>query len=304
VVVPTYSRPGHIRACASALRALDYPAERLEILIVDDGSPTPVSILPGGPGAPGVRVIRQANAGPARARNRGSAEASGSILAFTDDDCRPDPGWLRALVPVVTREPEVLAGGLTVNGLEGNLMAEASQVLVDYLYEAFADARELQAFFTSNNVAVSTAAYRDLGGFDETFRFNAGEDRELGERWARESGPLRFVPQARVLHYHDMGLWGFLRQHHRYGRGGAHLARLRRERGAPPPSLESPPFYGRMLTFPLRDQGLLRGMALAALMGASQAATLTGILRELVLPSWSGAVEPPHGSDPRTGDSS
>jgi GT2 family glycosyltransferase len=283
---------------------LDYPADRLEILIVDDGSPTPVSIPPGPPGTPEVRVVRQANAGPARARNRGAAEASGSILAFTDDDCRPDPGWVRALALVVSREPGVLAGGLTVNGLEGNLMAEASQVLVDYLYEAFSDARELQPFFTSNNIAVSASAYRDLGGFDETFRFNAGEDRDFGERWARESGPLRFVPEARVVHYHDLGLWSFFRQHHYYGRGGAHLARLRRRRGEGPPSLESPRFYGRMLTFPLRDRGLLRGLALSALMGASQAATFTGILRELVRPSAPAAVEPPRDPEARTGDPS
>lgn len=304
VIVPTYARPVQVRSCVTALRALDYPAERLEILVVDDGSPTPVSIPPGGPGAPRARVIRQANGGPARARNRGAAEASGSILAFTDDDCRPEPGWLRALTTVLAREPRALAGGLTVNGLEGNLMAEASQLLVDYLYEAFADARELQPFFTSNNIAVSAEAYRSLGGFDETFRFNAGEDRDFGERWARDSGSLRFVREARVVHYHEMGLWSFVRQHHYYGRGGAHLARLRRGRGEPPPSVESVRFYGRMLSFPLRDRGMLRGLALSGLICASQAATFTGVVRELVRPSAPGAGKSLRGADSRTGDSS
>lgn len=285
VVVPTYARPGPIAECVTSLRALDYPPDRLEILVVDDGSPTPVSVPPGSVGAPTVRVIRQPNGGPARARNRGAAEARGSVLAFTDDDCRPAPGWARALVEALAEEPEALVGGHTSNGLEGNLLAEASQLLVDYLYDSFARARELQPFFTSNNIAVSSAAYRQMGGFDETFRFNAGEDRDFGERWVREIGPLRFVPEARVLHYHDLGLWSFVRQHHTYGRGGAHLARRRRDRGEPPPGIEPWGFYGRMLAFPFRGRGWSRGLLLSALMGVSQVATFSGIVRELVRPS-------------------
>jgi GT2 family glycosyltransferase len=250
-----------------------------------------------------VRVIRQPNAGPARARNRGAAEASGSILAFTDDDCRPDPGWVKVLVEALSEEPEALVGGYTLNGLDGNLLAEASQLLVDYLYEAFARARELQPFFTSNNIAVSSEAYRRVGGFDESFRFNAGEDRDFGERWVRAVGPLRFAPEARVLHYHDLGLWSFLRQHHYYGRGGAHLARLRRARGEPPPGIESWGFYGRMLAFPLRQRGWSRGLALSALMGLSQVATFSGILRELASPSAVAPERQPHPADPSTTDS-
>src|SRR3712207_1403127 len=91
VIVPTYERPAQLAACLGALARLDCPAASFEVIVVDDGSAA----------APGrrldefrdlldVRLLTQANAGPAAARNRGASEARGSFLAFTDDDCAPD----------------------------------------------------------------------------------------------------------------------------------------------------------------------------------------------------------------------
>ncbi|HKK94313.1 MAG TPA: glycosyltransferase [Longimicrobiales bacterium] len=301
VIVPTFRRPDRVKECVAALRQQDYPADRLEVLIVDDGSPDPVEIDGSvGSDGPGIRLIRQRNAGPARARNHGAAEAEGSVLAFTDDDCRPDPGWAAALVRALAEEPLALTGGTTVNGLERNLMAEASQVLIDYLYEYFERARRLLPFFTSNNIAVSAEAFRAMGGFDESFRFSAGEDRDLSERWAREIGPLRHVPEATVRHFHHLSLGSFLRQHHYYGRGATHLARRRRVRGAPPPTVEPMSFYTGMLMYPLRNRSPVRGVVLSGLMLASQAATVTGVLVESVRPS-SAASGPGAGDRDRAG---
>ena len=94
VIVPTYDRPGHIAACLASLRRLERPGGAIEIVIVNDGG----SALPTGTSDDSegcvVRVIEQANAGPAMARNTGAMIARGELLAFTDDDCRPEPGWL------------------------------------------------------------------------------------------------------------------------------------------------------------------------------------------------------------------
>lgn len=284
VVVPTYSRPHQIAGCVQALRELNYPADRLEIVVVDDGSPVPVDLGRQEDGGPRVRLIRQDNAGPARARNQGADAASGEIIAFTDDDCRPDPDWLRHLVSVVAREPEALAGGHTVNALSGNVLAEASQSLVDFLYASFPSTRALRPFFTSNNIAVSAAAFRRLGGFDETFRYSAGEDRDLSERWA-SGGELRYVPEARIRHHHDLSPVRFLRQHFVYGRGAAHLARRRHLRGEPSPSVAPLSFYAGMLAFGMRAHGPLRGTAVAGLLAVSQVATLMGVIAEFIRPS-------------------
>jgi len=98
VIVPTFERPAPLAACVRALRALERPGGALEIVIVNDGgSPPPPDVVDaGGDTTLQLRVIDQRNAGPASARNRGAAEAQGEYLAFTDDDCLPDRGWLTA----------------------------------------------------------------------------------------------------------------------------------------------------------------------------------------------------------------
>jgi GT2 family glycosyltransferase len=284
VVVPTYGRPGPLRRCVEALARLDYPADRLEVLVVDDASPEPVGA--GDVDFPGtLRVIRvRNNRGPAAARNRGAGEATGRILLFTDDDCRPDPGWARAFARVLEEEPDALVGGDTLNGLDQNLFAQASQDLISYLYVAFARSRRLQPFFTSNNVAMRRDRFLDVGGFDESFRLSAGEDRDLCERWGADVGPLRFVGDARIRHYHDLTLGRFVRQHFRYGRGAVHLARLRSARGQARPRPEPLSFYARMLAHPTEGRPAGRGVKLSVLVALSQLCSVAGMAAEAVHP--------------------
>jgi GT2 family glycosyltransferase len=277
IVVPTYARPDRLRDCVAALHALEYPRDRVEIIVVDDGSPTPVTLGAPPPDGIDLKVLRQENAGPARARNAGARAARGEVIAFTDDDCRPEPGWLAHLVDALLKEPAALAGGHTINALSDNVWAEASQILVDFLYDYFPSARGLQPFFTSNNIAARAETYWKVGGFDETFRLSAGEDRDLGERW---TGPLRWVPDARVQHYHALDPKSFVRQHHAYGRGAAHLSRRREERGGAAARPEPLGFYGRMVGFPLKRHGWIRGLPISALLAVSQVATLTGVVAE------------------------
>ncbi len=280
VIVPTFGRPDALAACVVALRQMDYPSDRFEILVVDDGSPIPVQIPPG-PARPRVHLIRQVNQGPAVARNRAAAAATGDVLAFTDDDCRPHPSWLRALVDALDEHPDALLGGDTRNGLIANRWAEASQTLVSFLYGSFGSCRALRPFFTSNNLAGRREVFMDLGGFDESFRHSAAEDRDLSERWSQR-GTLLFVPDAHVEHHHALDARGFFKQHHMYGRGAVHLARQRRLRGEGSPVPEPLSFYWRMFTYPMRERGIRRGATLAALIVAAQVAGLTGMLTEVL----------------------
>ena len=139
------------------------------------------------------------------------------------------------------------------------------------------------------------ACHRDgflrIGGFDETFRFSAAEDRDLSERWAREIGPLRHLAGAVVDHYHELTFRRFVRQHHYYGRGAVHLARRRRRRGQGRPRSEPLHFYAGMLAYPLRRQGWRRGGAIAALVALSQVSGLSGMVAEALRPSHQGPTE-------------
>lgn len=197
-----------------ALRQQTLAAEEFEVLVVDDGSAVPVNI-------PGVRVLRQTNQGPASARNLGAAQARGKYLVFTDDDCRPQSGWLAAFTRAIAGQPDVVLAGVTQNACPGNAPAEFNQQLVDYLTAALRDTP--QSFATSNNLCVAAQTYRALGGFSQEFSEAAGEDRDFCQR-AREAGhPLVIVPDAVVDHAHPQTLWQFVRMHARYGRGARQL---------------------------------------------------------------------------------
>ena len=155
VIVPTYDRPEHIAACIASLRQIERPGGTLEIVIVNDGgSALPTGISDDSDGCI-VRVIEQANAGPAAARNTGSMIARGALLAFTDDDCRPEPGWLVAFDAALRAQPDALAGGRVVNAIDSPF-AEASQLLADFVASYF-DGGVGGRFFTSNNLAVPAA---------------------------------------------------------------------------------------------------------------------------------------------------
>ena len=92
-----------------------------------------------------------------------------------------------------------------------------SQLIMDVVYRYY-NADPLRArFVASNNMAMPTTAFRELGGFDPEFR--TAEDRDLCDRWLQRGHRIIYVPAATVRHAHHMNAWAFCRQHFEYGRG-------------------------------------------------------------------------------------
>ena len=184
VVIPTLDRPGPLTACLSAL-AVEFPVDAETIVVADGGRHDLDSVV-----APFVeplrlRLLKTVNGGPAAARNRGLAIARGEIVAFTDDDCRPQPGWLTALAAGVAAMPPRAVGGTTHNGLPGNVYADAAELVLNLLARHDRDLVRRERLLPSNNFAFPTDPLRKLGGFDE--RFRTAEDRELCRRWAKRA---------------------------------------------------------------------------------------------------------------------
>lgn len=295
IVIPTYNRPKQLAACLQACARLDYPHDRFEIIIVDDGSPVPVEVLKtgprvappagvppavappanGGPNLPSITWLRQSNAGPASARNMGAQHARGDILAFTDDDCAPTQQWLRELAQSFNNSPTGLVGGRTVNGLVDNIYSTASQMIVDEAYAYFLPWDSGLRFFASNNMAVSSRLFQESGGFDSSFR--TSEDRDFCARWIRQGYPLVYTPEAIVHHYHHLTLTAFCRQHFSYGRGAYQFHRMQAACG---PSLlkPAPRFYASVFRRALSWKPLL----MTGLMILWQVANLAGFLWQAV----------------------
>ena len=260
VVVPTRDRPAQLAACRRALADLDYPTDRLETIVVDDCNGT----------------------GPGAARNRAAAEARGELLVFTDDDCLPAPGWLRALVDRWCGDPDLAVGGHTTNGVPSNPFTTASQTIVDLVYAHYNDGSNGARFFASNNLAVPAAAFRTVGGFDERFRWS--EDRDFCARWRASGRRLAYAEDAVVAHAPALTLGRFCRQHFAYGRGAYRYHRARPVTTAE--SVRSELTFHRhlpgRLQSALASTGTRRTAALAGLLVLWQAANAAGFAWEAV----------------------
>jgi glycosyltransferase involved in cell wall biosynthesis len=283
VIVPTHDRPEALGRCLRALAAQRFPADSFEVIVVDDGS-LRVEAVARAAEIPGlaVRFFRQPRSGPAAARNCGASRATGDLLAFTDDDCEPDPSWLAALVEGWRRRSDCMLGGQTINLLVDDRFATASHLTVAFLYDYFNRDPENAVFFASNNMAMPSDALRRINGFDATFGLPAAEDRELCDRWLHHGGRLAYVPSAVVGHAHHQSFRGFWEQHVRYGRGAEGLHRLRAQRGADPIRIEPPRFYFGLMLYPFGRTSVPRAMVLSILMALTQVATAWGFLNEAI----------------------
>jgi GT2 family glycosyltransferase len=273
VVVPTSGgRAGQLGSCLAAIARLRYPAEELELIVANDGAGAEADDVAREFGETvSLRVTQTGGAGPSAARNAGARLARGRFLAFTDDDCRVQPGWLRALEAALEHEPGAAVGGTVLNGADGRCAA-ASQVVLDAAYAHFNRDPAKPLFFASNNLAFSTQEFRAFGGFDESFLH--AEDRELCARWVASGRRLVPAPDAVVHHLREMALPEFWRQHFGYGRGAWAFHHLRAARGGEGVGLE-PGFYAELARRVRRHGGSGR-VALGALAVVSQLANAAG----------------------------
>ena len=282
VVIPTYARAQQLNACLEGFSRVRYGRNHFEIIIVDDGSPeAPDPAICHWRDGLDIRVFRQANAGPAAARNAGARLARFKYLAFIDDDCVPHPEWLAELGRAFDAAPRDLIGGRTVNVLADNSFSAVSQELVAYLCEYFDGQNGRTRLFTSNNMAVPADEFRAIGGFDTRFRRAAGEDRELCDRWISQGRGTAFAADAMVMHAHELTLRSFWRQHFAYGRGAASFRVARARRDGEPVRLEPLRFYAGMLRRPFHQGVSPRAMQRAALLLLAQIANVAGFLTSL-----------------------
>jgi glycosyltransferase involved in cell wall biosynthesis len=231
VVIPTYGRGESLRHTLAALAKQDMCG--FEVVVVDDGSPEPVSedtspttdVFE-------LRIIRQDNAGPAAARNLGAQQARGEILAFTDDDCLPQPTWLSTLTREISSHPEALVGSLTFNGLPDNNWSSASQLIIDLVYDYFNRDPENAYFLASNNLSCRRELFLTLGGFDTAFPRAGAEDRDFCDRWRMTKRPIRLTGEPLIEHRHAQTFRKFIDLHYRYGRGARLYQAKRRQRAS------------------------------------------------------------------------
>lgn len=186
VVIPARDAAATLPALVEALGALRTSAEH-EVILVDDGSRDATAALAR---AAGMQVLTGAGEGPAAARNLGAAHARGRVLAFTDADCAPAPGWLEGL----------LAAGADL--IQGRVLPPPDTSMGPY--DRFIAVVSEYGLYETANLAVRRDLFERLGGFRSILRprrgKELGEDVWLGWRARRAGASTCFAPDALVHH--------------------------------------------------------------------------------------------------------
>lgn len=225
VIVPAKDREAELDECLAALFTLDYPRDRYEVIVVDDGSTDGTVAVAGR--YPCHLVSNGRNRGQSFSRNAGARRASGEILAFLDSDCVADPGWLRDLAPFFSWSRAAAVGGY-VAGYYGRSRLDRYEQVASSLNmgeRLLLAADDPGTFYVPTcNLLVRHRAYVAVGGIREDLR--VGEDVDLCWRLRGLGDHVLYVPQGSVRHKHRNHLAAMMRRRAEYGTSEAMLHTL------------------------------------------------------------------------------
>lgn len=265
VVIPVRDRQEELRRCLDSLARLHYPKEKLEVIVVDDGSR---DRSPEVARTSGARLVRSGGIGkgPASARNRGAAVAGGEILAFIDSDCVASSFWLAELVEAF-EDPEMAAVGGKVDGMYSTGSLDRYDAVMSSLTLGLRERRGQHGkdtfYLPSCNLLVRHEAFRKVGGFRPDLQ--VGEDVDLSWRLRDSGGKIAYLPKGRVHHEHRNRLIAFLRRRFEYGTSEGLLQVLH-------------PMRRKTVAFPAVSTGILVLFILGALGGGGYCIVLAGAL--------------------------
>ena len=217
VIVCTHNGHRYLPACLASLAKVHYP--NIEVLVIDDGSHGGLEQMVAK--YPDMRYVRQDHAGLSVARNRGAAESSGDLLAYTDDDCVVDRDWVTHLVQGFEDPGIAACGGPNIAPASDTVMGHCvslapgnpSHVMIDDVH-----AEHLPGC----NLAVRRCAFEAIGGFREHYQV-AGDDVDFCWRLQFRGDQLGFAANAFVWHHRRLTWRAFAKQQIGYGKAEALL---------------------------------------------------------------------------------
>ncbi len=190
VVIPVYNRADMLREVLIGLAKQTMPTDAFEVLVCDDGSTESLdaTLALFATSLPRIRHLRQANQGPAAARNLGIAHATADVVVFLDSDVIPAHNVVEGLTRALAANP-------VWQGAEAKLQPTGGQ-------DSFgwdAPRSDSGGHYHTAGIAYRKTVLKEVGGLDENFCKAACEDVELAVQVLRH-GPIGFVPEAVVYH--------------------------------------------------------------------------------------------------------
>ncbi|MEW6722653.1 MAG: glycosyltransferase [Candidatus Micrarchaeota archaeon] len=219
IVMPAHNEEKTIAASIESILSLDYPKEKLELIVVDDGSTDGTYEAAKGFASKSVRVFTKKNGGKGSALNFGLKKAEGELVATMDADSFVSPGTLRELIPYFA-DPEVAAVSPAVKIKQSDNWVREFQRL-EYLMILFS--RKLLSFLESVPVTPGPfsmfrrSVFDKVGLFDE---HNLVEDQEIALRIQSHHLKIRSSMSAEVFTEPPDNLRDLIKQRVRWQRGG------------------------------------------------------------------------------------
>jgi len=218
VLICTRDRSVLLEGCLDSVLACS-PAPA-EVVVVDQSQDqaTRETILRRQEAAVPVRYVRGIGKGLSRAKNQGIAECAAAVVAFTDDDCLADAGWVEALTePILSGRAEAVVGRTlpeqSVGGLE-----ETTAIYAPEGHPTFTKRTHPWRVGGGGNCAAARDALQRIGPFDERFgpgaRLESAEDMDMVHRLLRSGNRIVYTPNAVIRHRS----WRSARQNRRLSR--------------------------------------------------------------------------------------
>lgn len=244
IIICTFNGAKNISLCLSAIMKQTYG--NTEIIVVNDGSNDNTAEIVSTFSV--KHVMHKKNEGLAESRNTGITHSTGEIIAFTDDDCIPQPDWIEQLTAKYTSENIAGVGGIV------KMYNSQKNMILHYIYETnplkplsasllvsnnliYRLILYLSSLYTKTNMPKEGKAYLlvganmsfrkevliKVGKFDKNFRFG-GEEEDVCKRiHNKKLGSLLYTNKSVILHNFDSDFKTFFKKQFMYGQGSARL---------------------------------------------------------------------------------
>lgn len=212
IVILTFNSEKTLDSCLHAISLLDYPAERLEVIIVDNGSNDLTLRIARKHSS---RCYAKPDAKITELRNFGAGQARGEIIAFVDSDCEVETKWLMSALCHLKNPDVGLTGCNYAIPDDGHWIEKAWGATGSCIVQE-------ASFVPAGNMLLRREVFEEIGGFDQNLE--TGEDTDLCARITGKGYKVISDPRIRSIHWgNPKTLVDFLKKEMWYGKGMVRL---------------------------------------------------------------------------------